>query len=100
MGGIVEAVKPGAIQAEVARQAYLFEQKLAAGEIKKGGVNCHVGDRPAEADRGVELYTFDPRVAQAQIAKLQGLRRQRDNAAVAAPLPPLTPEARGAGTPM
>src|SRR4029078_13367575 len=28
MGGIVEAVKTGAIQAEVARQAYLFEQKL------------------------------------------------------------------------
>ncbi|OLC16520.1 MAG: methylmalonyl-CoA mutase [Candidatus Rokubacteria bacterium 13_1_40CM_69_27] len=97
MGGIVEAVKTGAIQAEVARQAYLFEQKLAAGEIKKVGVNCHVGDRPAEADRGVELYTFDPRVAQAQIAKLQGLRRQRDNGAVAAALRRLTDEARGPG---
>src|SRR4029434_194214 len=32
MGGIVEAVKTGAIQAEVARQAYLFEQKLNSGE--------------------------------------------------------------------
>src|SRR5437763_11220902 len=33
MGGIVEAVKTGAIQAEVARQAYLFEQQLVSGEI-------------------------------------------------------------------
>ncbi|HEV8641373.1 MAG TPA: methylmalonyl-CoA mutase family protein [Methylomirabilota bacterium] len=96
MGGIVEAVKTGAIQAEVARQAYLFEQKLASGEIKKVGVNCHVGDRPPEADRGVELYTFDPRVAQAQIAKLQRLRHDRDHGAVAAALGRLTDEARGA----
>ena len=37
MGGIVEAVKTGAIQAEVARQAYLFEQKMVSGEIPKVG---------------------------------------------------------------
>src|SRR5215467_14619722 len=41
LGGIVEAVKSGAIQAEVARQAYLFEQKLLSGEIAKVGVNRH-----------------------------------------------------------
>src|SRR6185503_1982223 len=55
MGGIVEAVKTGAIQAEVARQAYRFEQQLVSGEIPKVAVNCHVGDRAAEADRDVEL---------------------------------------------
>ena len=63
MGGIVEAVKTGALQAEVARQAYRFEQQLLSGEIPKVAVNCHVGDRPAEADRDVELYAFDPQVA-------------------------------------
>src|SRR5262250_2986310 len=31
LGGIVEAVKSGAIQAEVAREAYRFEQRLASG---------------------------------------------------------------------
>jgi methylmalonyl-CoA mutase N-terminal domain/subunit len=51
MGGIVEAVKTGALQAEVARQAYRFEQAMLSGEIPKVAVNCHVGDRPAEADR-------------------------------------------------
>jgi methylmalonyl-CoA mutase N-terminal domain/subunit len=95
MGGIVEAVKSGAIQAEVARQAYLFEQKLASGEIAKVGVNCHVGERVAEADAEVELYAFDQTAAEAQIAKLARVRRERDHHAVDAALRRLAGEARG-----
>src|SRR5438093_5687337 len=53
MGGIVEGVRTGAVQAEVARQAYLFEQQLVSGEIPKVAVNTHVGEQPAEADREV-----------------------------------------------
>jgi methylmalonyl-CoA mutase N-terminal domain/subunit len=97
MGGIVEAVKTGALQAEVARQAYRFEQQLAAGEIKKVGANCYTGEGPAPADTDVELYRFDPRVAEAQIARLQRVRREREGAAVAAALARLTDEARGPG---
>src|SRR5512132_3806336 len=70
MGGIVEAVKSGAIQAEVARQAYLHEQQLAAGDVRKVAVNCHVGEAGAEADRDVDLYAFDPGVAEAQVKQL------------------------------
>ncbi len=95
MGGIVEAVKTGAIQAEVARQAYLFEQRMASGEIRKVAVNCHVGDRRAEADPEVALYRFDPRVAEAQVARLARVRRERDGAAVQACLRRLRDEARG-----
>src|SRR5437762_862288 len=54
MGGIVEAIRSGAIQAEVARQAYLYEQKIVSGEIPRVAVNCHVCDVPVEADRDVE----------------------------------------------
>ena len=97
MGGIVEAVKSGALQAEVARQAYLFEQKLASGEIPKVGANCHVGDRPAEPDREVELYAFDPQVAAAQVARLARIRRYRDNGAAARALARLSDEARSTG---
>src|SRR5437762_3526131 len=78
MGGIVEAVKSGTIQAEVARQAYLFEQRLTTGEIAKVAVNCHVGDKAADADQEVELYRFDPKVAEAQVTKLARVRRERD----------------------
>jgi methylmalonyl-CoA mutase, N-terminal domain len=95
MGGIVEAVKSGAIQAEVARQAYLYEQRIVTGEVPKVAVNCHVGDQPVEADRDVELYSFDPRTTEAQLAKLARIRAQRDNGVVDATLDRLTDEARG-----
>jgi methylmalonyl-CoA mutase N-terminal domain/subunit len=97
LGGIVEAVKSGALQAEVARQAYLFEQQLDRGEIPKVGVNCHVAEGAAPPDQAVELYAFDPRVAAAQVAKLERIRRQRDGAAAAAALRRLGDEARGRG---
>src|SRR5438876_12294669 len=97
MGGIVEAVKSGALQAEVARQAYLFERKLVSGEIPKVAANCHVGDKAAEADREVELYAFDPQVAAAQVAKLERIRRDRDNSAAARALAHLSDEARSTG---
>ena len=95
MGGIVEAIKSGAIQAEVARQAYLFEQKLVSGEIAKVAANCHVGDKPVEADREVGLYSFDPEALAAQLAGLAKIRRERDNAAVARALARLSDGARG-----
>jgi methylmalonyl-CoA mutase N-terminal domain/subunit len=95
MGGIVEGVKSGAIQAEVARQAYRFEQAMVSGEIPKVAVNCHVGERAAEADRDVELYAFDPRVSETQLAKLARVRRERDGAAVQVALGRLADEARG-----
>jgi methylmalonyl-CoA mutase N-terminal domain/subunit len=95
MGGIVDAVKTGAIQAEVARQAYLFEQKLVSGEIPKIGANCHVAEGAAEADPEVELYSFDQAVADTQVAKLARVRRERDDRAVRASLRRLSDEARG-----
>ena len=95
MGGIVEAVKSGAIQAEVARQAYRFEQALVSGQIPKVAVNCHVGDRPVEADQDVELYAFDPSVSATQLAALARVRRERNGGAVETALRRLTDEARG-----
>jgi methylmalonyl-CoA mutase N-terminal domain/subunit len=95
MGGIVEAIRSGAIQAEVARQAYLYEQRLAAGEVAKVAVNCHAAEGAGEADRDVELYAFDPKVAEAQVARLARVRRERDGRAVAAALRRLADEARG-----
>jgi methylmalonyl-CoA mutase N-terminal domain/subunit len=95
MGGIVEAVKTGALQAEVARQAYRFEQGLASGAVPKVAVNCHVGDRPAAADPEVELYAFDPQVAATQVARLARIRRERDDGRAGAALARLRDEARG-----
>jgi methylmalonyl-CoA mutase N-terminal domain/subunit len=96
LGGMVAAVKSGAIQAEVARQAYLFEQRLVSGDVRKVGVNCHVGERAAGPDREVDLYAFDPAAAAAQVKKLERVRRERDAGAVTAALRRLGDEARGA----
>jgi len=95
MGGIVEAIRRGSLQAEVARQAYLYEQKLVSGEVPKVAVNCHVGEGAAGADREVELYALDPRVGEAQVARLGRIRRERDGAAVARALGRLGDAARG-----
>ena len=96
MGGIVEAVKSGALQAEVARQAYLFERKLVSGEIRKVAANCHVGE-PVGADREVEVYAFDPKVVEAQLARLARLRRERDDRTARTALRRLSDGARGTG---
>ena len=99
MGGVVEAVKSGALQAEVARQAYRFEQMMLSGEYPKVGVNRHVAPVAAPGSSPVpetlELYAFDPKVAASQVAKLARLRRERDAGAVARALGRLRDEARG-----
>jgi methylmalonyl-CoA mutase N-terminal domain/subunit len=95
LGGIVEAVKSGAIQAEVARQAYLFEQKLRSGGIPKVAVNCYLGDAEAGEAHDLEIYSFDPKVAEAQVSKLDRIRRERDNFTVERALTRLRDEARG-----
>ncbi|HBH04961.1 MAG TPA: methylmalonyl-CoA mutase [Candidatus Rokubacteria bacterium] len=97
MGGIVEAVRSGALQAEVARQAYRYERQLASGEVAKVAVNCHVGGEAAEADRAMELYALDPRVVEAQVARLARVRGARDGAAAARTLARLRDAARGTG---
>ena len=96
MGGVVEAVKSGALQAEVALQAYRFEQMMLSGEYPKVGVNRHVApDTEREASASLELYAFDPKAAEAQVAKLRRLRHERDNAAVERALARLRDAARG-----
>jgi methylmalonyl-CoA mutase N-terminal domain/subunit len=67
---------------------------LQSGEIPKVGVNCWLGDQEAETP-AVELYAFDPTVAEAQIAKLERIRNQRDSASVERALDRLRDEAQG-----
>jgi methylmalonyl-CoA mutase N-terminal domain/subunit len=54
-----------------------------------------VAEGAAEADPEVELYAFDPTVAQGQVAKLARVRRERDDRAARAALRRLSDEARG-----
>src|SRR4029453_1966533 len=86
-GGIVEGGKAGAIQAEVRGRGYRCEQMMLSGDYPKVGVNRHVApDAAREASDAIELYAFDARVAEAQIARLQRLRREREQGPVDAAL--------------
>jgi methylmalonyl-CoA mutase N-terminal domain/subunit len=96
MGGMVHAVSSGYIQREVAKQAYEFEKSLQNGEVTKVGVNKYVeGEQP-----DVELHEYDDSWANTQIAKLEELRRSRNNSEVVRSLKTLEQAARTGGNVM
>jgi methylmalonyl-CoA mutase N-terminal domain/subunit len=81
MGGIVDAVRDGAVQREVALQAWRYEQALQAGTVAKVGVNRH---RMAEELREVQLHAYRPEQAEESVRRLAAVKAGRDGAAVAA----------------
>ena len=82
-GGIVGLVGSGSIQAQVSAQAYAHQKDIDAGRFRKVGVNCY---RVDEEEPKVELHPYNEADAAAQVARLNDVRRTRDQAAVAAAL--------------
>ena len=78
MGGMLHAVANGAIQREVAQQAYEFEKALQKKEAVKVGVNKYTEGEAPE----VELHAYDESWAERQVDALRALRRERDDRAV------------------
>ncbi len=79
-GGMVNAVSKGYIQRKVARQAYEYEKGLQEGEYVKVGFNKYVeedGDQP-----DVDLHKYNEAWADAQVERLNSLRRERNDQAV------------------
>jgi len=91
-GGIVRAVSEGRVQAEVSRQAYARERRIAAGELKKVGVNCFVEQ---EEERAVELHPYREEQGRRQVERLERVRARRDGAALRAALEALRAAAAG-----
>jgi methylmalonyl-CoA mutase N-terminal domain/subunit len=85
MGGIVRAIREGYIQAEVARQALIYEQKLQRGEIVKIGVNKYRTEA-GKISREVELHQYKPAATEEQLRRLGQVKAERDANAVAAAL--------------
>jgi methylmalonyl-CoA mutase, N-terminal domain len=93
MGGIVNAVGEGRIQAEVAQQAYLYEQKLQRGEIVKVGVNKYraEGEKVSQA---VELHEYKREAAEEQLRRLAAVKAEREGSAVETALARVCDDAR------
>ncbi len=91
MGGMVEAIELGYPQKEIAEASYQFQQAVERGEQVIVGVNDYV-----QADeKPIEILYIDDTTAETQLARLETLKRTRDNDAVQRTLDELRRAARG-----
>jgi methylmalonyl-CoA mutase N-terminal domain/subunit len=78
LGGMVEAVKRGFPQREIADAAFVLQQEIDAGRRIVVGVNRHTeGD-----EEPLEILHVDPALERKQVGRLQAVRARRDAAAV------------------
>ena len=75
---MVEAVKRGFPQHEIADAAYTLQQEYDSGERKLVGVNSYT-----EGDDGeIEIWRVDPALERKQIGRVEAVRARRDGARV------------------
>ena len=78
MGGMIEAIKAGYPQREIANSAYRYQQQVDRGEKIIVGVNKYISGPEPE----IPILRIDPKVEREQIENLNRIRRERDNEAV------------------
>jgi methylmalonyl-CoA mutase N-terminal domain/subunit len=78
MGGMVEAIERGFPQKEIADSAYRFQQAFE----RKDKVIVGVNDFIQSDESPIEILYIDETAGEKQLAKLQALRRTRNNDAV------------------
>ena len=96
MGGMVEAIEQGFPQREIAEASYRFQQAVELRDKIIVGVNDFV----QEDETRVPILYIDETTADRQLARLQELKRTRDDAAVRRTLDALRAAARGTGNTM
>lgn len=75
LGGMVRAIELGYPQKEIAEAAYTYQREVDSGERVLVGVNKYVTDDQLP----VEILRIDEERENAQVRRLQELKRQRDN---------------------
>lgn len=88
MGGMVAAIESGYIDREIAGSAYQYEKEIANGERIIVGVNRFTGEEEVEVTVNRTVPNpYDPerreQAEERQIARLNEIRKSRDNNAVA-----------------
>jgi len=92
LGGVIPAIERGFFQREIADASYKYQKEIERKERTIVGVN----DYTVEEDWvPLELLRVHPKVEEEQVARLQKLRRTRDNRKVKALLGKLHDEADG-----
>jgi len=96
MGGMVEAIEQGFPMKEIAEASYRFQQAVETRDKIIVGVNDFV----KEDDTRIPILYIDESTGDRQLARLQELRKTRDNDAVRRTLDALKETARGTGNTM
>jgi methylmalonyl-CoA mutase N-terminal domain/subunit len=84
MGGIVDLVAAGEIQAKVSAQAYQMQRDIQSGAFPKVGVNRYRS--AVEEDHDISMHPYNEEDTRRQIASLNSVRAERDNDRVKATL--------------
>jgi methylmalonyl-CoA mutase N-terminal domain/subunit len=92
LGGILRCVEDGAIQKQLADQAYQVQKKFESGELTKVGVNRFQID---EEERELEVFEVDPETRTRQIGRLNRIKDERDKQKVKSALEALKKAAVG-----
>jgi methylmalonyl-CoA mutase N-terminal domain/subunit len=79
MGGMVNAVKRGYPQREIADAAFHFQRLVDAGEKKIVGVNCYTMQEALP----IPILQIDPEVERRQVERTREVRRKRNAKRVA-----------------
>jgi methylmalonyl-CoA mutase N-terminal domain/subunit len=93
IGGMVEAVKHGFPQREIADAAFRYQQEVESGVRKLVGVNAYTEGEDGET----EILRIDPRFEADQVERVRARRSRRDADRAAAALNALELAARDAG---
>ena len=96
MGGMVAAIENGYPQREIAESAYRFQQAVEQRDKIIVGVNDFV----SEDDTPIGTLYIDESAAERQLAKLDRVRKSRDNGRVRGALDALQEGARGSANTM
>jgi methylmalonyl-CoA mutase N-terminal domain/subunit len=75
-GGIVKAIEEGTLQRDLARQSYELQEKISKGEKVLVGVNRFTSK---EEEKPIEVYRANPKIRDAQTARLKEVKAKRDS---------------------
>jgi methylmalonyl-CoA mutase N-terminal domain/subunit len=90
LGGVLPAIEAGFMQQEIGDAAFTHQRQVERGEQIIVGVNQHVDATPPD----IPILRMDPDGFRRQAARLEKLRRERDNEKVSAALNALREAAR------
>ena len=91
LGGVIPALEKGFFQREIAESAYRYQTEIDRRQRIVVGVNEYVEEEPIR----IPLLEMDPQGYERQVARLERVRRERDNERVAMTLAALRQAAQG-----